>query len=147
MINENLIFINKDFETKEEVFEFLSETSVTNDVSDEKNEVLSQLNERESQGTTGMMDGFSIPHAKSTHIKKASIIVIKNNKGIEWESMDGELIDFIIAMFIPENEKGEGHLRVLSQVAKMLMKPNIKTGLKKSQTASEIKSILEENIQ
>lgn len=146
MIKEELIFLNKKFETKGQVFEFLAETCEEFNISDSKEAVFDELNNRENQGTTGMMDGFAIPHAKSENINNVSVIVIKNDHGISWESMDGEDIDFIIGMFIPENEKGSGHLNLLSQIAKMLMKSDAKEKLKKSDSVDKIKEVLLNNI-
>lgn len=146
MINEELIFLDKNFDSKKQVFEFLAQECTAKKISDNKEALMRALIGRENQGTTGMMNGFAIPHAKSEHIHQASIAIIKNNQGIEWESMDGELITFVIAMFIPENEKGTGHLNVLSKVARMLMKEDVKGQLKDAQTVSELKEILLANV-
>lgn len=126
MVNEELIFIDLDLTTQADVFDFLSETTVARQIATNKKDVKSALKKREEEGTTGMMDGFAIPHAKSDAITKPAILVIKLKQGIEWDSMDGQPTQYIIAMFIPTAESGSTHLKVLSQVARMLMKSDFK---------------------
>lgn len=126
MVNEELIFIDLDLTTQADVFDFLAETTVARQIATNKKDVQSALKKREEEGTTGMMDGFAIPHAKSDAITKPAILVIKLKQGIEWDSMDGQPTQYIIAMFIPTAESGSTHLKVLSQVARMLMKSDFK---------------------
>ena len=93
-----------------------------------------------------MMDGFAIPHAKSSNINKASLIIVKNEKGIAWDSLDGQPITFIIGLFIPEHQKGTAHLQLLSSVAKMLMIPAVIDQLKAADSQAEIVSIINQKL-
>ncbi|WP_275574544.1 PTS sugar transporter subunit IIA [Enterococcus crotali] len=84
------------------------------------------------------MDGFAIPHAKSSAIKEASILIVKMKNPIEWDSLDGKPTEVIIALLIPEQEAGTTHLKLLSKVARLLMKDDFKTQLKELESAAEI---------
>lgn len=42
------------------------------------------------------MSGFAIPHAKSQTINEPSMIIATLNKGIEWNSLDRQSVDFIL---------------------------------------------------
>lgn len=70
--------------------------------------------EREEESTTGMMDGFAIPHAKDASIKDADIVIVRLNGKVDWKSLDGEGTDFVIALFIPDSEAGTTHLNFIS---------------------------------
>lgn len=142
MISEALIFIDLDLRTQKEVFEFLAELSVKQHFSVNQDAVFRGLNERENEGTTGMMDGFAIPHAKSDCIIYPAVVVIKLSKGIEWHSMDGQAIQFIFALFIPAAKRGAAHLKLLSQVAKMLMKKDFKDAFIASHSKAEVASLI-----
>ena len=61
------------------------------------------------------MSGFAIPHAKSQTINEPSMIIATLNKGIEWNSLDRQSVDFIFALFIPDSEAGTTHLKLLSR--------------------------------
>ncbi|GEQ32990.1 PTS sugar transporter subunit IIA [Marinilactibacillus psychrotolerans] len=127
--------------TQQEVFNLISKEAVSNGYADNATLLLKALNEREAEGTTGMMDGFAIPHAKSKTIKKPAMVIFKLTEGVEWNSMDGKKIEFVISLMIPEKEKGTTHLQLLSKVARLLMKNDVKQLLKNANSASEIDSI------
>ncbi len=57
---------------------------------------------------------------------------------IEWDSLDGKPTEVIIALLIPEQEAGTTHLKLLSKVARLLMKDDFKTQLKELESAAEI---------
>lgn len=102
--------------------------------------------ERENEGTTGMMDGFAIPHAKDQSIGEPSILIVTLEQGIEWNSLDGQLINFVIALFIPDSEAGTTHLKLLSAVARLLMRNEVTEQLKAAKSKTEIATLLNEKI-
>lgn len=130
MIDKNLIRVDVDMPLKKDVFAYLAGLVVENDYADDTDQVYKSLLSREEEGTTGMMDGFAIPHAKSQAVIKPGIAVLKLKNGVEWESMDGKLIDSVIALFIPETEVGSTHLTYLSKIARILMKNDFKNDFK-----------------
>ena len=109
--------------------------------------VLASLQERESLGTTGMMDGFAIPHAKDASIKEAKVLILKLTSGIDWQSMDGQAIDFIFCLMIPDSQAGTTHLKVLSQLARLLMRQPVKQALKEAQSPQAILHILAQELE
>ncbi|MDG6126279.1 fructose-specific PTS transporter subunit EIIC [Lactococcus formosensis] len=145
-LSENDVFIHQTFNTRDEMFDFLAEKTIQLGIATDKEEVKKKLVARELEGTTGMMDGFAIPHAKSSNINKASLIIVKNEKGIAWDSLDGQPITFIIGLFIPEHQKGTAHLQLLSSVAKMLMIPAVIDQLKAADSQAEIVSIINQKL-
>lgn len=128
--------------SQKDVFKLISNEAVNKGYANDSNLLIEALNYRENEGTTGMMDGFAIPHAKSNTIKIPALIIFKLTNGVEWNSMDGKQIDFVISLLIPEEEKGTTHLQLLSKVARLLMKEEVKNLLKKSKSESEIDAIL-----
>ena len=141
-IQEKNIFLEQTFQTQEEVFRFLSAEAVALGIASNQEEVYEKLIERENEGTTGMMDGFAIPHAKAATIHAPAIIIVNLVAGIEWQSLDGSQTDFVIALFIPDSEAGTTHLKLLSTVARLLMRQEITSGLKVANSAKEIMQLL-----
>lgn len=141
------VFMDQTWNSKDEVFHFLAEQAVEKGFAKDAETVYLALAKREKEGTTGMMDGFAIPHGKSNTIIEPGILIVTLKNGVEWEAMDGKPTTFVLAMLIPEAEKGEGHLKILSQVARMLMKEKVKTELKQADTPQQIEAVLEEYIQ
>ncbi|MHC5246942.1 PTS sugar transporter subunit IIA [Enterococcus sp. LJL90] len=146
VIQEEQIYLNQEFSDQDTIFKFLADQTVALGIANDAVAVYDSLKLRESEGTTGMMDGFAIPHAKTAAVEQASILILQLTQGINWESMDGQPTDFIIALFIPEAEVGATHLKLLSTIARMLMRSEFKDELKQAQTKAEIVALLNKNL-
>lgn len=146
IIQTEKIFLKQSLATQEEVFEFLANQAEGLAIATDKAQVYQKLIERENEGTTGMMDGFAIPHAKATSINEPSIIIVTLEQGIEWNSLDGQLINFIIALFIPDSQAGTTHLKLLSAVARLLMRNEVTEELKAAQSKEAIATLLNEKL-
>lgn len=117
------IYLNEDLKSQQDVFSFVALEMEKNHVVDYGTDFLEALNEREEQGTTGLIQGFAIPHAKSEKIKTTAIIYIRNIHGIEWNSLDGQLITDIFAFAIPMHDE-TNHLDDLIELSMQLMDEN-----------------------
>lgn len=147
MINEELIYIDLALPDQEATFHFLAKTVVEKGFANSEQAVYAALKKREAEGTTGMMDGFAIPHAKSEAIGQPAIIVIKLKEGINWDSLDGKPTNYVIAMFIPVAEGGTTHLKVLSRVARMLMKEEFKTQFIRTNSSKELAKLISSHLE
>ncbi|MDO4670645.1 MAG: fructose PTS transporter subunit IIA [Aerococcus sp.] len=137
-IDKNMILVGQELQEQKDVFEFLGKEAVIKGLASDEVAVTQALWARESESTTGMLDGFAIPHAKSDRIIQTGIIIVKNNIPIEWKAMDGQPINFIIALFIPKDNQGEEHLKTLATISRLLMKKTVKSALQHATTAEEI---------
>lgn len=145
-IQEQNIFLNQTGQTQNDIFEFLAKKTVDLTIADNQKEVLVKLIERENEGTTGMMDGFAIPHAKASTIHHPAAIILKLKEKVAWQSLDGQPIQFIIALFVPDTQADDVHLKLLSTVARLLMRDDIRTSLKEASSADEIAKLLNNQI-
>lgn len=93
-----------------------------------------------------MLEGFAIPHAKSSAIDQPAVIVVKLKNAIEWQSLDGSSTQNIFALLIPENDAGEKHLALLSKIAKLLMNEDFKHQFKQAQNKAMIAELLRKNL-
>ncbi len=121
------VFLDNPAKNVDEALEFLSKKSVELGIADDEQAVLDAFKAREAEGTTGMMSGFAIPHAKSAAVKQAAVMVVKFAGDVEWESMDDKPIVVAIALLVPGAEAGTTHLQLLSKVAVMLMDEGFKS--------------------
>ena len=146
MINQNAIFFNRELNSQDEVFHFLSKKAIELGIATNQEAVYKGFIEREQQGTTGMMDGFAIPHTKSKEILTPNIIIVRLEKGLDWNSMDGKPTLFIFSLLIPDGEAGTTHLKLLATVARMLMKANVKEALLGARTADQLEGVLNSHL-
>lgn len=134
------IYLDQNFGSKEEVFNFLNDVMMEIGIVDDGNTYIEALKTREAQSSTGLVDGFAIPHGKSENIKDAAVIYIRNQNGIEWGSLDGSLITDIFALAIPDGNNGD-HLDTLIAISTQLMNPDICQRLRNASSPDEITSI------
>ena len=133
------VFVAEDFASRDEVLSFVSNQAVKAGVADDADAVMNAFLAREAEGTTGMMEGFAIPHAKSDAITEAAVIVVKDGSGVTgWDTMDGAPVNVAIALLIPGAQAGTTHLKILSKVAEALMDEGFRATVKGSTDAAEI---------
>ena len=133
------VFVAEDFAARDEALSFVSNQAVKAGIADDADAVMAAFLAREDEGTTGMMEGFAIPHAKSDAIKEAAVIVVKDATGITgWDTMDGAPVNVAIALLIPGEQAGTTHLKILSKVAEALMDEGFRATVKSSSDAAEI---------
>ncbi len=138
LVQASHVFLDNPATSVDEALAFLAEKAVELGVAQDAKGVLDALKAREAEGTTGMMDGFAIPHAKSDAIEKAAVMVVKFSGDVEWESMDGSSIKVAIALFVPGAEAGTMHLQLLSKVAVLLMGEAFRSSIAGSDDAQAI---------
>lgn len=133
------VFVAEDFASRDEALSFVSNQAVKAGVASDADAVMNAFLAREAEGTTGMMEGFAIPHAKSDAITEAAVIVVKDDSGVTgWDTMDGAPVNVAIALLIPGAQAGTTHLKILSKVAEALMDEDFRTTVKGSTNAAEI---------
>lgn len=133
------VFVAEDFASRDEALSFVSNQAVKAGIASDADAVLNAFLAREAEGTTGMMEGFAIPHAKSDAITEAAVIVVKDESGVTgWDTMDGAPVNVAIALLIPGAQAGTTHLKILSKVAEALMDEDFRATVKGSTDAAEI---------
>lgn len=133
------VFVAENFASRDEALSFVSNQAVKAGVADDADAVMNAFLAREAEGSTGMMEGFAIPHAKSDAITDAAVIVVKDDSGVTgWDTMDGAPVNVAIALLIPGAQAGTTHLKILSKVAEALMDEDFRATVKGSTDAAEI---------
>lgn len=133
------VFVAEDFASRDEALSFVSNQAAKAGIASDADAVMNAFLAREAEGTTGMMEGFAIPHAKSDAITEAAVIVVKDESGVTgWDTMDGAPVNVAIALLIPGAQAGTTHLKILSKVAEALMDEDFRATVKGSTDAVEI---------
>lgn len=138
------IQVGVDVTSRNDALKYLADFAVKNQLANDSDAVYDSYLKREKEGSTGMTDGFAIPHAQSAAIAKSSMIVLKLKEPIDWQSLDGKKIDTVISFLIPETDSN-AHLQYLSNTAKLLTHEDFIASLKKANTPEEIQALFENN--
>ena len=101
------------------------------------NQYIDGLYERESEFSTGIGNGIAIPHCKSDCVREAAFTLVKLNNPVEWETLDGRPVDYVIMLAAP-NTSDNVHLKMLSRLAANLMDDDFREGLKNASSVKEI---------
>lgn len=133
----NNIQVDVDVKDRDDALKYLADFAVKNNLATDAAKVLASYKQREQEGSTGMTEGFAIPHAQSAAINKSAMIILKLKKPIDWQSLDGQKIDTVISFLIPEVDSNS-HLKYLSNTAKLLTHEDFIASLKKANTPEEI---------
>ncbi|WP_249872630.1 PTS fructose transporter subunit IIABC [Oceanobacillus saliphilus] len=92
---------------------------------------------RESQSSTGLGDGIAMPHAKSKAVKKPTVLFAKSNKGINYDSLDGQPAYLFFMIAVPE-AANDTHLQTLAALSKMLIDADFVNQLKQAETHEDV---------
>ena len=116
-VKEENVFVNQDAESREAVLRFIADRAAELGITDDADAVYEAFLAREDMGETGMTDA----------IKRAAVIVVKNNRALEWPSFDDKPVDVAISLLVPDGEAGTTHIKLLSKTAVLLMREEFKS--------------------
>lgn len=85
----------------------------------EVNDVYQSLINREKLGTTGLGGGIAIPHCRFPTNGETYGVCVTLDKPIDFDAVDGDPIDLVFAMLVPEDAE-KSHLEFLAALAEMM---------------------------
>ena len=140
------IKVNLEGKTKEEIIKEMAQLFVKSEVlnSEDLEEFVKEINEREKLTPTGMQDGIAIPHARTPLVKELSLALGISYEGVDFESMDGEPSKLIFMIAAPEETKKE-HLDLLAEISKLSYEEELVEELKNASTIEEITNKLKKS--
>jgi nitrogen PTS system EIIA component len=112
-------------------------------IPDSSDELVKAVLARESLGSTGIGQGIGIPHAKNQCVKQLVAAFGLSQKGVNFDSLDGEPAYIFFLLVAPEESAGP-HLKALARISRMLKDKYFRDLLRKSKDEKEILRIIEE---
>ncbi|MEI6897503.1 MAG: PTS IIA-like nitrogen regulatory protein PtsN [Psychromonas sp.] len=97
---------------------------------------------REKIGSTGVGHGIAIPHVKIDSAYPATAIFMLCSSGIDYDSYDGNKVDILFAIFVPE-DKCQEYLSALSEVSKKLLDKPYLRQLRKAKSNEDLYQLLQ----
>ncbi|NRF62883.1 PTS fructose transporter subunit IIABC [Vibrio coralliilyticus] len=120
LINQELICLDLQATTKQEVFEELIELLSNNHRISDKAQFLSDIQAREEIGNTGFEDGVALPHAKSAAVSQPAVAIGISRQGIEYGAEDG-LPSKLFFMIASPDGGADHHIEVLAELSSKLI--------------------------
>ena len=137
LITPELVLLDQNLgETKFDVISKLAHAVVNASRATDYDQLYAAAEARESKTDTGIPGGIAIPHCRSAAVTEPTLAMARPNPGVSFGAKDGpaDLIFFIAA----PNGADQEHLKLLSTLARSLMKKSFTASLREAQTPEEI---------
>lgn len=141
VLSKQTIALNMKVQTKVEALSALTDLLCESGAVKDREAFLNDVIKREEISTTGIGNYIAIPHGKSANVEHTAAAVGRVDGELEWQSMDGKPVKFIVLLAVNENDKTGVHVKLLSQMARKLASEAICEKLINAETADEILEI------
>jgi PTS system nitrogen regulatory IIA component len=128
-------------EDKAEAFEELVDLLVTHYDLRCRDDILDAISRREAKMSTGIKRGVAIPHAKTTFTTGVLGVLGISDRGIDYESLDGEPVRMLF-LLVSSEEDASTHLAVLKKIALLVENPDFYRDACAAGTPEEVHAIL-----
>ena len=140
-LNKNAIKVGIESTEKEDILKELVDVLATvKDIGDKKS-IVRALIERENLGSTGIGQGIAIPHGKTDRVKELVAVLGISQKGVNFESLDGELV-YIFFLLVAPKETAGPHLKALAQISRILRDSYFCELLRRCKTPDEVYELI-----
>ena len=106
-------------------------------------EALSVLLEREKLGSTGVGNGFAIPHGKLSSLTRVIACLGRSPKGVDFSSLDGRPAYLFFALFAPQGSAGL-HLKALARASRLFKEESFRAQLLAESQAANLWRLIRE---
>lgn len=135
MIDKELLFLDTSLANQNDVLITMIDKAKQLGYLKNEKEYLDVVLEREKIIPTSIGFKVAIPHGKTTAVNKPFVAFMKTKEEFEWNVSNGEFVDFIFMIGVPEENENNLHLKCLSLISKKLMQEEFRTALR---TATDI---------
>lgn len=130
-------------QTKDEVIRELAQAVTKSEPAITEDELVFILQEREKLGSTGIGSGVAIPHGKISNLDHIVAGFGRSQKGIDFDSQDGEPTHLFFVLVAPENTAGL-HLKALAKLSRLLKDSHFRDRLMQAADGATIYKIIAE---
>ena len=117
--------------SKKRALEELSRLIVRGEEHLSQSEVFECLVARERLGSTGLGKGVAIPHGRLKSGDRAIAAFIQLEEGVDFDSPDGEPVDLLCALLVPQESTDE-HLQILASLTEMFRNVDLRDHLRQA---------------
>ncbi len=86
---------------------------------EQRNELDNAILKREELGSTGIGNGFAVPHASVDWLASCVTVLAFAPNGVDFDSLDGKPVHTVILIGSPRSKYGD-HLRLLERVSRSI---------------------------
>lgn len=141
LLSPQKIFIDTDVSSKKKLLELIA--NITADQTQlSESTIYNNLLNRERLGSTGLGQGFAVPHARLPDLQKTVGCFFRLKQPVNFESPDNRPVDLVFTIIIPQ-EATEEHLLILSSLARVFSDADICEAIRAADSKEEIEKIIQ----
>jgi len=140
--DESLVTFGLKAATKDGVIEELVDLAATSNMIKNRDELLTDVRERENLVTTGVGYGVAFPHAKTRSAKGIVITFGRSSKGIDFEAMDHRPVNLFFLIAAPEDAVG-AHLNVMARLSFLMKSEDNRQKLMQATSPGDILALID----
>ncbi len=141
LLSPQKIFIDIEVTSKKKLLELIA--NITADRSRlSESTIYTNLLNRERLGSTGLGQGFAVPHARLPNLESTIGCFFRLKEPVNFESPDNLPVDLVFTIIIPQ-EATEEHLLILSSLARIFSNADICEAIRAAASKEEIEKIIQ----
>jgi fructose-specific phosphotransferase system IIA component len=137
ILTEDLVIARMKGTTKQEIIDAMVDLVATSPKVLDKAKVRSAIFEREKIMSTGVGNGFAIPHGKTDAVTDIVAAFAVTEREIDYDSLDEKPVRLVFLLVGKDNLVGP-HIKLLSRISRLMNKEEFRTQLLATTTAKEI---------
>ncbi|MGB6175103.1 MAG: PTS sugar transporter subunit IIA [Methylocella sp.] len=103
--------------------------------------ILNALRAREELGSTGLGEGFALPHARIEGLDHFFGMFARLKRPVHFDSIDAKPVDLVFLLLIPATAQGE-HLAALAAISRHLRDKEFAARLRGASSVAALRSLL-----
>jgi len=141
LLSPQTIFLDTEITSKKKLLELIANI-VAGRTKLSESMIYNNLLNRERLGSTGLGQGFAVPHARLNDLDKTMACFFRLKDAVNFEAPDNQPVDLVFTIIIPE-EATEEHLLILSSLARMFSREEVCDAIRNAASKDEIAQIIQ----
>lgn len=108
-----------------------------------RDELVSEIIDREKHGSTGFGKGVAVPHVKHDKIEKMAAAIGVSQKGVDFNALDKAPVYSVVLLLSPKHKPDE-HLQAMENIFSNLQKDTFRRFLRQSSSREDILELMNE---
>lgn len=140
LLSPQTIFLDTEITSKKKLLELIANI-VADRTKLPESTIYNNLLNRERLGSTGLGQGFAVPHARLNDLDKTMAFFFRLKDAVNFEAPDNQPVDLVFTIIIPE-EATEEHLLILSSLARIFSREEFCDAIRNAASKDEIAQII-----
>ena len=140
LLSPQRIFLDVDISRKKKLLELIANI-VADQTQLSESSIYNNLLIRERLGSTGLGQGFAVPHARLENLDQITGCFFRLKDPVNFEAPDNRPVDLLFTIIIPE-QATEEHLLILSSLASIFSQSDVCDAIRRATSRDEIAQII-----